>query len=97
VLGWKVSFHHMGTWEYQPKGTNVENPCVKPLSVGKKDFEQFLCENVLLDIAHVVPVELFDRLVYKQLDNVTPHKVDTAPGSKFYEKKFGRLVSMFDD
>jgi hypothetical protein len=83
----KVSFHPMvELGNISRRGPNVGNPCVKLLSIGKKEFEDFLCEKVLHDIAHVVPVELFDRPIYIQLDNATPHKVETGPGSKFYEK-----------
>jgi hypothetical protein len=83
----KVSFHPLVTLgNISRRGPNVGNPCVKPVSIGKKEFEEFLCEKVLHDIAHVVPVELFDRPIYIQLDNATPHKIETGPGSKFYDK-----------
>jgi hypothetical protein len=54
------------------RGPYVKNPCVKTIRIGKKEFREFLCEKVLHDIAHFVPVELFDRSICIQLHNATP-------------------------
>jgi hypothetical protein len=83
----KVSFHPLVKLRnISRRGPNVGNPCVKPVLVSKLVFEEFLCDKVLHDIAHVVPQELFDEPIFIQMDNATPHKIDTGPGSSFYQK-----------
>jgi hypothetical protein len=58
-LGGKVSFHlFVEPGNFSWKGINVGNPCVKMRTVGKKEFEEFLCDKVLIYIEHVVPVVL---------------------------------------
>jgi hypothetical protein len=54
--------------------------CVKPVLVSKLVFEECICNKVLHDIALVVPQELFDQSVFIQMDNETPHKMDTDQG-----------------
>jgi hypothetical protein len=52
----KVSFHLLvELGNISRRGPNVGNPCVKPVSVSKLVFEEFLCDKVLHDIAHVGP------------------------------------------
>jgi hypothetical protein len=73
----KIALYPLVEYGMVTRGRTAGRQRVTNLSINAETFENFLVDKLLMDIAHNCPTEMLSEVVFIQLDNATPHRINT--------------------